>query len=977
MNIFTLFGEIVLKDGKYSAKIDDSVKKAKDAGKDIEKALDVDVKTSNLGNFFDNLGKSVNNLGSQVLSAGSAFNNLAGTASSALSSMGKNISAIGSKVTVGITAPLLAAGTAFAGLAISKGWGRVTAIDSATVKLQALGNSIEDVAIISENANKSVTGTAHGLDEAFTVAAQASASGVQAGKEMETYLRRVADAASFAEVGMDDMGSIFNKVLTGGVAQAQELNQMADRGIPIFQMLADSMGVSADEVKGLASEGAITADVLFKAFDGIEGYAKKGAATFAGAWSLAMSSVSRIGANIFGQFDAEAGEVTGLLSLMKDGALALRDALIPLEALSSRLGDSLTEMLSGPLKNFEKFAKNWKEMDEDLQISALKQVGNYVMMAAAAGPFLLTVGKLASTAGAMGKNVTKVGKSISKFTTTVTKSGGPISKLSSRLAKVGKEGSALNGVMKGLGGSLGGVAKFIGGLLTILTGVGSLGFVMAGVAGIVAAFGLIPEGMRDALQDTLRTVRTRAPEVLNNLSNMFETRLPEIIKRGSELLTDALTTVTEVLPDISQVGQSLLKGLLEGMQSDGQPVFDAVVGLITALGQAFVDNIGLIFSLGTLFIIQLSNAIANNSDEIVTMAITLIETLTLGLIEALPQLANAAIQIINGLIEGVKNNKEKIVEMVQTIITALMTSFDENREAWLAIGALILGKIALGIIASAGTQMLGAGLSTIARLVAGIVSGKGLLIAAAVMVVGWIISKIVEHWPEIVAKGKEIIEKLIEGIKTMFSNIKETAGELLDSFVSGINDFASKLVSAGAGIVDNVKQGIANKWGELTGWFRGKLNDLRNMLPFSPPKDKSSPLYGLENNGIVEMIAKGVLANEGELTNALRQVLDQDLSMGSVGFNPVLSGAGVFGSSSGYNANIGYQDMMSKLNDIVNQLRESNEANEYLMAEQNRVIAQNANTYLDGREVSKVLKPHLDYESKVMESRNKRLRGER
>lgn len=1127
MNIFTLFGEIVLKDGKYSAKIDESVKKAKEAGEDIEDALDVDVKTSNLGNFFDSLGRNVNNLGSQVLSAGSAFNNLAGTASSALSSMGNSISAIGGKIIAGITAPLLAAGTAFAGLAISKGWGRVTAIDSATVKLQALGNSVEKVAIIADNANKSVTGTAHGLDEAFTVAAQASASGVQAGQEMETYLRRVADAAAFAEIGMDDMGSIFNKVLTGGVAQAEELNQMADRGIPIFQMLAESMGVSADEVKGLASEGLITADVLFKAFDGIEGYAKKGAATFTGAWSLAMSSISRIGANIFGQFDAEAGEVTGLLSLMKDGALALRDALIPLEALSSRLGDSLTEMLAGPLKNFEKFAKRWKNMDQELQISALKQVGNYVMMAAAAGPFLLTVGKLASTAGAMGTAVAKVGKSVAGFTTAITKSGGLVSKFALGLSRIGKEGSMLNGVMKGLGGSLSGVVKLIGGLLTVLTGVGSLGFVMAGIAGIVAAFGLIPEGMREQINNAINTVTTKAPEIVNRLTQTISSRLPEAMRAGSELITNLLNGIASTIPEISRLIGSVLFQLNAGMLENGQQMFNAGVDLVLQLARGVISNFRLILNLGITFINQLANAIVENADEIVSVAGELIEMLVVGIIQALPALIGAGAKIIEGLGKAIMDNKDELKALGGEILGALEQAFRDNPGAMTALAVFFFGRFsssllglfkgfnvggmfggltkvikallvpALGLVKGAVAGLAGvfgslslpilavvtavAGLSaglvhlwqnnetfreivtevwtTVTELISGaftsiIEAGAnflswfqelfalmqagdwgavwGMIKEAAVnafitivtfvstkmlelqgfisngmqavssvwsTVWGAIRSKASEIWNNITSTISEKIQAIVsnvtekindlknkwtetwnsfkESVSSAFEDVKSAISTGLENAVSIVTGFVDRFKQAGANIVSGIADGIRGGINKVTGAVSNVLQRARNLLPFSPPKDKSSPMYGIEKNGIVEMIAKGVLDSEGKLTNALKQVLDQDLSMGSVGLNPVLSGAGVFGSSSDYHANIGYQDMMSKLNDIVNQLRESNEANEYLMAEQNRVIAQNANTYLDGREVSKVLKPHLDYESKVMESRNKRLRGER
>ena len=56
---------------------------------------------------------------------------------------------------------------------------------------------------------------------------------------------------------MDEMGGIFNKVASIGKAQNDVLSQVADRGLPIYQALADQLGVTTDEVFKMASAGEI------------------------------------------------------------------------------------------------------------------------------------------------------------------------------------------------------------------------------------------------------------------------------------------------------------------------------------------------------------------------------------------------------------------------------------------------------------------------------------------------------------------------------------------------------------------------------------------------------------------------------------------------------------------------------------------------------------------------------------------------
>src|SRR5690606_34415353 len=111
---------------------------------------------------------------------------------------------------------------------------------------------------IMSNALESVRGTSHGLGEAAGVAAQAVAAGIKPGRELEGVLGTVANTASAAGVSMEEMGSVFAKAATqaNGV-QNDVISQLADRGIPIYQALADQLGVTAGEVFNLASSGKI------------------------------------------------------------------------------------------------------------------------------------------------------------------------------------------------------------------------------------------------------------------------------------------------------------------------------------------------------------------------------------------------------------------------------------------------------------------------------------------------------------------------------------------------------------------------------------------------------------------------------------------------------------------------------------------------------------------------------------------------
>ena len=228
----------------------------------------------------------------------------------------------------------------------SKGWNRMTAIDEAKAKLKALGHSTEEVALISDNALASVKGTAYGMDAAMTAAASATAAGIAPGKELERYLTLVGDAAAVAGVDMGEMGSIFNKVAANGKVSTEEMNQLADRGIPIWQLLAKETGMSMSELRDAVSNGEVDINDFQNAIEsGMGGAAQEiGSNTIKGAIANFGASISRMGANFLGAADDSDSFAGKLLPLFNN----LMGFMEKVEAGASVLGQMIGSIL-GPI----------------------------------------------------------------------------------------------------------------------------------------------------------------------------------------------------------------------------------------------------------------------------------------------------------------------------------------------------------------------------------------------------------------------------------------------------------------------------------------------------------------------------------------------------------------------------------------------------------------------------------------------------
>lgn len=235
---------------------------------------------------------------------------------------------------------------------VTGGMDRALNIEQAEFKLKGLGHSTKETDQIMKNALASVKGTSYGLGDAATVAASAVASGVKPGKELERTLKLVADAATISGRDMNDMGSIFNKVAANGKLSGDELNQLSDSGIPVLQLLSESMGKSTDEVRKLVSAGKIGFPEFQNAIEkGMGGAAQTMGQTFEGSLSNMKAALSRIGADFMGPLTEGLtpvmGTVTQILDAIEGGATENVNELIV------NLSGQIETMVNGLVQNLK------------------------------------------------------------------------------------------------------------------------------------------------------------------------------------------------------------------------------------------------------------------------------------------------------------------------------------------------------------------------------------------------------------------------------------------------------------------------------------------------------------------------------------------------------------------------------------------------------------------------------------------------
>jgi tape measure domain-containing protein len=166
------------------------------------------------------------------------------------------------------------------------------------------------------------------------------AFGNDVGKVTETF-RMLGDTAGGNIQKLDSITRGFMKSINKGKVDLESLNMISEAGVPIFNQLADSMGISVEEMYKLSESGKISSDDLTNAFqrmtseggiffDGMNVSSK----TFTGLTSTMTDNLKQAGAALGNQFLPAAkefvtvvGELAGGFTTWAGEGTNLRDVL--------------------------------------------------------------------------------------------------------------------------------------------------------------------------------------------------------------------------------------------------------------------------------------------------------------------------------------------------------------------------------------------------------------------------------------------------------------------------------------------------------------------------------------------------------------------------------------------------------------------------------------------------------------------------
>lgn len=631
-----------------------------------------------------------------------------------MSSIGSKISGIGNSLTSKITKPAMVATGALAGITLAKGFGRLVGIDTARSKLQALGHDAQSVEKIMDSALASVKGTAFGLDEAATMAANAVAAGIKPGQDLTKYLGMTADAAAIAGVSMSEMGSILNRMQTGQTVYTEDLEQFADRGLPVYQWLAEEAGVAASEVKALASDGKISSEMLFNAINKNIGGAAQimGETSFTAAVDNIGASLARIGANFL---DA-GGQGGGFFSQLKPLMAEFNEYLSSIEKKASELGVRFGEAFADMVDDVRNFIANFRALPGWLQAAILKATAFGAVFLISLGPALKIIGGITTGIGGLAKafgvmkgagtavagladDINTVRKAFSGMAMPLTAEQQKIANFAASAqanfqkifaASIKMKGtitkgfSELGSTLSRFGTSLATTAKSAG---TSLLAMGTA--MKAAIAPFLPAIAIIgalaaaivylwktDDSFRESMVSSWEQIKASFEPVLQSMSTLITQVVQAIMPAVQQLAQAFSQLVPAVMPIIALLAGAFAQILVVVAQTIGQ-VAQAIAPLVTQLVGTLAPAIMQIVASLAPVISQLVGALAPILTAIGNIITTYIMPAIVAIVGIVANVINTVIQIVTPIITFIANVVGQIISTIASIINTVVSVFNK------------------------------------------------------------------------------------------------------------------------------------------------------------------------------------------------------------------------------------------------------------------------------------------------------------
>lgn len=557
-----------------------------------------------------------------------------------------------------------------------------------------------------------------------------------------------------------------------------------------------------------------------------------------------MNTLLNSGSGELKKLQGELNNSTGAAQTMADEMdNNLKGSFMKLKSAVEDIGIAISQMTSGPLKAIVDWAKDLALKFQELSPHAQQLIVIFGAVAAAIGPLLWIFGAI----------VQKI----------------PF-------------------ILKGF--------KLLGLAFGAITS--PVGIVIAGITAIVGALIYLwktNEQFREAVISTWTIIKAYAIQIWNGIKDGIQQAWEALIT----YLQPAIQAVADFVKDVWGGLVSWWQEHNEMFRQAATNVWNAIKTVVIVSMKAIQFVMQYVWPLIEMIVRLAWDGIKNviqGGIDVITGIIQFFAALLTGswteLWEAVKQILKGAVQFLWGLIElwivG------KILTAIKAFMAVVKTVFSTGWAFIKNIFSTVLSWIGghvntvFSAISAKISSVMGAIKGVISSILNAVKSIFSTVLNFIKSIVSTVFNAIRSNISSVLNAVRSTVSSILSSIKSTFSNIfnslrgivtrafsnvRSAVSSGMRSALNAVRSFFGSFANAGRNIVQNIANGIRNAIGLVTSAISNVTQAIRNFLPFSPPKDKSSPLTDIHKNGIGTQIAAGIIRGQREVDKAMNTLL--------------------------------------------------------------------------------------------------------
>lgn len=557
-----------------------------------------------------------------------------------------------------------------------------------------------------------------------------------------------------------------------------------------------------------------------------------------------MNTLLNSGSGELKKLQGELNNSTGAAQTMADEMdNNLKGSFMKLKSAMEDIGIAISQMTSGPLKAIVDWAKDSALKFQELSPHAQQLIVIFGAVAAAIGPLLWIFGAI-------------------------------VQKIPFILKGFKLLGLAFGAITSPVGIVIAGITAIVGALIYLWKTNEHFREAVISTWTIIKEYAIqIWNGIRDGIQQSWEALMTYLQPAIQAVVNFVKDVWGGLVswwQEHNEMFRQAATNVWNAIKTVVTVAMKLIQGIMQFVWP--------LIEMIVRLAWDGIKNV-------------IQGAI-----DVITGIIQFFAALLTGswteLWEAVKQILKGAVQFLWGLIElwivG------KILTAIKAFMAVVKTVFSTGWAFIKNIFSTVLSWIGghvntvFSAISAKISSVMGAIKGVISSILNAVKSIFSTVLNFIKSIVSTVFNAIRSNISSVLSAVRSTVSSILSSIKSTFSNIfnslrgivtrafsnvRSAVSSGMRSALNAVRSFFGSFANAGRNIVQNIANGIRNAIGLVTSAISNVTQAIRNFLPFSPPKDKSSPLTDIHKNGIGTQIAAGIIRGQREVDKAMNTLL--------------------------------------------------------------------------------------------------------